>query len=742
MKIYTEKATQTDSLAVPTTPSIALSSSGLGLAPLKFANGSALETGFMHKSSAYTYSEADISAGKSPLRSSIAARQRYTQLPFHRPVEFKSSTKRVVSLPEEFTDKQHPKEASQRVVSMPEKLKLSPGASDSSSSLDISAISVESNILAFAKPSRLHTYPHSDLPSTPSPPSSPESIMIIGNDSQVPRTLLRPGCAYNQRCGDGGWISWANSPPRPIPALHGPLSLPYARCPSGAEGTIIEGEDLTNMIWGLNVDEAQFRSHGYTGSCQKNNTVPPRMQKSPKLCALTLPDHGPIDLSQLAVPHMEQYVHETIRGTQSPINSYREGNTHGRASYIKVGHHKTREVEVMQTQDWYKGLGLNWQDAIELPPPQQKIPHQGNESSILKPSAPPFMPSSSPASHTLPRVVVEPCFSDFLQSSRRPAVVDQPSRVVSYLPTPPDSSSPLWSPYASTPSALDMVSPQIALHDISDDKQLLLSQVLSSSIAITDCMQDFSCWASEQLQSSANIRHATMENHSSSVIITTSDLVNSISLTEAGGLSASRDLGEASPSPASDPPRPAVGRILQQSNGQTCPVSPENRFRGISQQPRSIPLARLIQRRLSSVAEEDIKTLMEDKTASLGNPSRPPQGVSGSRTSEQTKIACHDAGALTCQTIRGTQSPSDFDPQTCKELNHTVTTVTTGATDSDHDNITKFIVRLPGSDVPPTMLLNTVSDEKENSKLHAQSPTARKKLRNRRGRNLPAQPPK
>ncbi|KAF9518702.1 hypothetical protein BS47DRAFT_229403 [Hydnum rufescens UP504] len=42
------------------------------------------------------------------------------------------------------------------------------------------------------------------------------------------------------------------SPPRPIPALHGPPSLPYARCPSGAEGVMIsEQSSLPRMIWGL-----------------------------------------------------------------------------------------------------------------------------------------------------------------------------------------------------------------------------------------------------------------------------------------------------------------------------------------------------------------------------------------------------------------------------------------------------------------------------------------------------------
>ncbi|KZT61941.1 hypothetical protein CALCODRAFT_303663 [Calocera cornea HHB12733] len=42
------------------------------------------------------------------------------------------------------------------------------------------------------------------------------------------------------------------SPPKSIPALHGPLSLPYARCPSGAEGIIIEEPgNMHKVVWGL-----------------------------------------------------------------------------------------------------------------------------------------------------------------------------------------------------------------------------------------------------------------------------------------------------------------------------------------------------------------------------------------------------------------------------------------------------------------------------------------------------------
>ncbi|CAE6458691.1 unnamed protein product [Rhizoctonia solani] len=54
---------------------------------------------------------------------------------------------------------------------------------------------------------------------------------------------------------DSDWILF--DPPRPIPALHGPPSLPYARCPSGAEGVILDDQqELDGVVWGLSDKDA------------------------------------------------------------------------------------------------------------------------------------------------------------------------------------------------------------------------------------------------------------------------------------------------------------------------------------------------------------------------------------------------------------------------------------------------------------------------------------------------------
>lgn len=123
--------------------------------------------------------------------------------------------------------------------------------------------------LKYLRTPQLNNLEHVDSP--PSPPSSPDSVLFIEhlhNTGQhaLPRNFLRPrgnslavferanyvveepapdGKSLVTRVADrrrrvdpdrllqtaANWPQF-ESPPRPIPALHGPSSLPYARCPS------------------------------------------------------------------------------------------------------------------------------------------------------------------------------------------------------------------------------------------------------------------------------------------------------------------------------------------------------------------------------------------------------------------------------------------------------------------------------------------------------------------------------
>ncbi|KAF9568042.1 hypothetical protein CPC08DRAFT_813849 [Agrocybe pediades] len=165
-------------------------------------------------------------------------------------------------------------------------------------------------------------YP-SSLPRTPSPPSSPDSVSTAGDGSHV-------------RHSDGNfqvedWATWASSPPRPIPALHGPLSLPYARCPSGAEGTVIEGQDLSHKIWGLGIGDTQTNARTKKGAStaympensplqnlvHRNSNI--EFEAASQLMLPPAPQHPHdrdcvIDLSRPSTFHSGTHVHPQSRG--------------------------------------------------------------------------------------------------------------------------------------------------------------------------------------------------------------------------------------------------------------------------------------------------------------------------------------------------------------------------------------------------------------------------------------------
>ncbi|KAG6866716.1 hypothetical protein C0991_011375 [Blastosporella zonata] len=218
-----------------------------------------------------------------PARLSVLHRTvKPAQLSYSRPNMPRSREKRVISLPEAPALKYSSGSLFvpvhdgplQRVVSLPApdllsnpNLDSSTTSQENSSSLEYLDTSLETSYRSSRTGSVHHnprSFPPSDMPATPSPPSSPESILVVSSDTRVSKTFLHQCDISSRKACDGedegGWITWASSPPRPIPALHGPLSLPYARCPSGAEGTIIEDADVPRMIWGLDLEDTQPNS--------------------------------------------------------------------------------------------------------------------------------------------------------------------------------------------------------------------------------------------------------------------------------------------------------------------------------------------------------------------------------------------------------------------------------------------------------------------------------------------------
>lgn len=186
------------------------------------------------------------------------SRPKRQKTPYARPPGTMKSKIRVVSLPEAtgpqkladiFRDHQE-----SRVVSLPARITASDSAENSINTSQSQEKSFQEDLSFFpSKPRYSGIRVRPSEPHTPSnsPPSSPDSILFTNDRQQLPDLFLRDnGSHYGQRDiadDEGGlsysltyrldliglgWITWAHSPPRPIPALHGPLSLPYARCPS------------------------------------------------------------------------------------------------------------------------------------------------------------------------------------------------------------------------------------------------------------------------------------------------------------------------------------------------------------------------------------------------------------------------------------------------------------------------------------------------------------------------------
>ncbi|KIY44461.1 hypothetical protein FISHEDRAFT_77653 [Fistulina hepatica ATCC 64428] len=242
-----------------------------------------------------------------------------------------------------------------------------------------------------------------DMPRTPTPPSSPESIFIIGNDVQIPSSFLPPGrVALNAKRRE---FAQVESPPKPIPALHGPLSLPYARCPSGAEGTIVEGEDMFRMIWGLDEDGRTKQDHHSLSNDDNRYAVntpaltisssftpspstafTPFAQFSTPLVDVDRFSGFENDLEHVGLPRR---LERSLAVIKSDRNYGRDGDTS--CSGVDGLHHDSWSIQPTfygQTRNVYQrdhksaGLGI-------LLSPQNK-----NVSTKLKPTAPLFVPKN------------------------------------------------------------------------------------------------------------------------------------------------------------------------------------------------------------------------------------------------------------------------------------------------------------------------------------------------------------
>ena len=157
-----------------------------------------LANGSLVFESAYSQSLDSQNHDLPSLLSSRYCLDRSTGIVYGRPSEPRLSTKRrVISLTSSSSTgkfKTTMLGSKLRLVSMPERGKYA-SVSAKDSLLEKQCIDDLDNINDDDQMERL--YP-ADLPQTPSPPSSPESITIIGNNTHVPGSFLRqPACTDN-----------------------------------------------------------------------------------------------------------------------------------------------------------------------------------------------------------------------------------------------------------------------------------------------------------------------------------------------------------------------------------------------------------------------------------------------------------------------------------------------------------------------------------------------------------------
>ncbi|KAF7376327.1 hypothetical protein MSAN_00048200 [Mycena sanguinolenta] len=498
------------------------------------------------------------------------------------------------------------------------------------------------------------------MPHTPSPPSSPDSVMIIGNDMQVPISFLRQKAESNRVYDDGGWISWASSPPKPIPALHGPSSLPYARCPSGAEGTIVEGEDLSRMIWGLGIEETSNQPHSRANSVHVSHksthqsNFPPRLQAQRNSQHNTVfhPQHNLSPRHQLQTS--QDRLHPSSLGGIATVDEARNQILLHQRALESLGPRHSLTQEYVQTPKIpTPGLmstgrttiwSISWvhmRDSADWDLIGRKL--LGINVKLTRPLEPSRPQSLSSRRHLFSYLHVNKRSSILVSSSNLEShTLSTPlnHRPQSSLPTPPGSSSPQWTPFM--PHYTDPF-PPLDIHNLPPVKpqpnfvqQPVLQEPQECRL---DPSQELRKFVYDQMRS-LDRDYTSIDFSDAGRIHQTPPLTPHVPSSPSHYRNPPIDMSPPHPGPPPNSPLPPIpsARTNRARNflaaAPPSPISPDPRVqnRNLSRQPRSVPFARMLQRRLSSVPEEESGHHMEPcspppsppKTASMTRPPRPP----------------------------------------------------------------------------------------------------------------------
>ncbi|KZP17995.1 hypothetical protein FIBSPDRAFT_1046539 [Athelia psychrophila] len=540
--------------------------------------------------------------------------------PFNHPKpRFKK--RRIVSLPIDAIDEDRasvevPDPITLRVVSLPTRLPTS-SFLDSSSSSEASfsvAQQIHSPEMCHISP-RLLLRRYADTPHTPSPPSSPESVLIIENENQLPRSFLRPKDTRSDY--DGQFLPFMD-----------PFRFLTLVAP---QGTIIEEhEHLPRMIWGLGPDDAppghsRTNSHNPVDTFSRSSAPkfkrpiqPPRFQnQDPAADYLPTPHRTPVFLPQASHLSTDSEDRQTIAlggalgnfGTQHHQERNKQhytlhnGNTQANNTWDAL--HADLGTNLSARRSFVKDdeIALDWEMALIQ---QQRLKQSLiEERSILTTQAPrhlnrsatTFVPSNLTPPLSYPRIFVEPRGVRPYQGQKlTPASVAKHS-----LPTPPSSASPQWSASFS-PYQSSLYSPEMARESFKfpiHTSQQMRPALSDSSTDLRKFVYDrIGTRNSDHTPPSMSLNHRAIPSQ-----MRPEHPRITVSVAPYPG-----------PPPTSPlPPTPdAVFHHGPAAFDMTPPLSPEIRSRSISyQQPRSIPLSRLIQRRLASVPEEEHNSFIQ-----------------------------------------------------------------------------------------------------------------------------------
>ncbi|KAL1724019.1 hypothetical protein EV715DRAFT_286080 [Schizophyllum commune] len=612
---------------------------------------------------AYTHLSVDQSPGPPLLKPTRPAK--YAQLQYNAPPPGRIVERRTVSLTLQSAGAGNiaGNIAGRRVVSMPEATtptqktvhaRLSSAAHSRNTTFSDMSTTSTSNDIAYYHPSDSLRLPPADLPQTPSPPSSPESVFIINNNlGDSDKKLLSH---HDESRSKTYAPERPPSPPRPIPALHGPSSLPYARCPSGAEGTVVEGEDLSRMIWGLDAGEK------FEGDA--TDRIIDQVTRTPSVAA---------------------FRHRTTSAERShTVNvdaANRSGPVQGSARQGDQGHGVVKQQTASSRQlDEHSP-----RDARQQPAPMSSPSAHGNGvlNAVLKPSAPTFVPRSPPGLH-------RPSATGQERSAPASSIVPPPARRMSAMeiaqqyrqsqlqpaftqrsPTPEWTFSPYLEPISAPPTFASRSRPvRHGFDDIFLPKPDSPIRIDAPEDTYREPTFEDIYFAAERL---AQVQHypepgmprspvvvrrplppvigehreQTREGHGmnqqpSSVpgeYAHAPDAPRHVHYAQYGSdvhhspTSARSPVNHRSPKPPGPPPNTplpplparAPRRVLQEYIMYEDPAEEEYAIQhaaDLHHQPRSVPLARLMQRRLSAVPEE-----LEDTSLHYERPPPPSRPV-------------------------------------------------------------------------------------------------------------------